>query len=134
MQTVTIGAFEYEHVGTFWRLHRAQHGITTAAQIPREHPTTITLNQAHIALYIGRAQQVASTLQADAAFDTSANGNIMPMPERHRYDQLIEDVEIMCHVYRFTTDAQFVRILQYQRKKLCRRFATENGASVAGCQ
>ena len=77
---------------------------------------------------------MASALQADAAVDTSAFDNIMPMPERHRYDQRIKDVEIMCHVYRFTTDAQPVRILQHQRKKLCRRFATENGASVAGCQ
>lgn len=88
----------------------------------------------HIAFEIGRTQQMAGTLQADATLEAGALDQGVPMLERQWHDKVADKIKVSRHLGRVTADTQLIGVFQHQRQQPGGRLATKDGAAVAGSQ
>ncbi|MNP40602.1 hypothetical protein D3C76_1342540 [compost metagenome] len=59
----------------------------------------------HVAFDIGRTEQMTGALQTDAASDTGALDQGMPLLERQGHDKVADVIEVPRHVGGFAADA-----------------------------
>ncbi len=88
----------------------------------------------HVAFDIGRTQQMAGALQANATSKTGALDQGVPMLERQWHDKAADKIEVPRHLHGLTADVQFVGIFQHEWQQPRGRLATKDRAAVAGSQ
>ena len=128
VQAVAVGAFKHQYVGALGRYRRHQQWRVGSAQVTGKNDARVVARGriGQVDFHVGRAEDVAGALQADARHQNVDFGQGEPLVVRQGKQALFDPFDIARYLFVVPAETELERVFEDDGQQPGRRLATED--------